>query len=53
MCPRLPFLAAGILHVGYELLTVGEDVAELIVDTGTDVGMDSRGVPGLRLWIDP
>ena len=52
ICPILPFLATGIL-VGYELLIVGEDVAELTADTGTAVGIDSRGVPGVRGWRDP
>ena len=53
ICPILPFLATGILDVGYEPLTVGEEVAELTADIGTPVGIDSRGVPGLREWRDP
>jgi hypothetical protein len=52
ICPILPFLALGILEVGY-VQTVGEDVAELTVDTGTAIGIDRRGVPGLRVWREP
>jgi hypothetical protein len=50
ICPILPFLVLGILEVGYVLLIVGEDVAELTVDTGAVTGIDRRGVPELRVW---
>ena len=53
ICPMLPFLAIGMLEVEYELLIVGEDVAELTADTGTAIGIDKRGAPGVRLWRDP
>jgi len=53
ICPMLPFLAIGMLEVEYELLIVGEDVAELTADTGTAIGIDRRGAPGVRLWRDP
>lgn len=51
ICPILPCRCIGILDVGYELVTVGEDAAELMQEvelagTGMDIGMDRRGVPG-------
>lgn len=44
----LPFRGIGIPDVAYELLIVGDDVAELTVDMGIPVGIDKRGVPGVR-----
>jgi hypothetical protein len=53
ICPIPLFLGIGMLEVEYELLIVGEDVAELTLDTGTAVGIERRGVPGLRECRDP
>jgi hypothetical protein len=52
ICGILPFLVPGMLEVGYVQI-VGEDVAELTVDTGVAIGIDRRGVPGLRVWREP
>lgn len=53
MCPiALPFLGpTGMLDVGYDPVTVGEDIEGLELDIG--IGIEMRGVPpGVRGFID-